>query len=99
MAFDKMTYAMSRKYTEETVIGAGALKGEKGEKGDKGDTGEVYVPKIGTVTTLEADEAATVQVRTNSETYEAFFDFGLPKGGGEVEGLTSEQMSALIGLL
>lgn len=46
MAISAETLALSYKYTEETMKGAGAIKGdkgdrgEKGEKGDKGDTGE-----------------------------------------------------------
>ena len=48
MAFDVISYAAANEYTEKTVIGMGAIKGDKGDrgpagpkgdKGDKGDTG------------------------------------------------------------
>ena len=44
--FDVVGYSASRKYTEETIEGAGAIKGDKGDpgpqgpKGEKGDQGE-----------------------------------------------------------
>ena len=36
---DIPTLAAARQYTKDTVMGAGAIKGEKGDKGDKGDPG------------------------------------------------------------
>ena len=38
---DIATLATAKTYAYETVMGAGAVKGEKGDKGDKGDTGTV----------------------------------------------------------
>lgn len=52
--------------------------GEQGPKGDKGDTGENATIAIGTVTTLEPDQEATVQ-NTGTET-NAVLSFGIPKG-------------------
>lgn len=46
-ALNILTLGMSKSYTEESLIGKGAIKGEKGdrgEKGEKGDTGEQGVP-------------------------------------------------------
>lgn len=37
---DAETYGASRVYTEKSLEGAGALKGEKGDKGEKGEKGE-----------------------------------------------------------
>nr|DAI79390.1 MAG TPA: hypothetical protein [Caudoviricetes sp.] len=34
---DIVTLALTKRYTEKSLLGAGALKGEKGDKGDKGD--------------------------------------------------------------
>ena len=65
-------------------------QGEKGDKGDKGDTGDTgpqgddgdpgqnATIAIGTVTTLEPDQEATVQ-NTGTET-NAVLSFGIPKG-------------------
>ena len=65
-------------------------QGEKGDKGEKGDTGDTGLKgdtgnpgqnatiAIGTVTTLEPDQEATVQ-NTGTET-NAVLAFGIPKG-------------------
>ena len=60
--------------------------GEQGPKGDKGDTGDNATIAIGTVTTLEPDQEATVQ-NTGTET-NAVLAFGIPKG---VQGDTGPQ--------
>lgn len=72
------------------VLNFGIPKGEKGDKGDKGDTGDTgpqgddgnpgqnATITIGTVTTLEPDQEATVQ-NTGTET-NAVLAFGIPKG-------------------
>lgn len=52
--------------------------GEQGPKGDKGDAGDNATIAIGTVTTLEPDQEATVQ-NTGTET-NAVLSFGIPKG-------------------
>lgn len=52
--------------------------GEQGPKGDKGDPGQNATIAIGTVTTLEPDQEATVQ-NTGTET-NAVLAFGIPKG-------------------
>ena len=52
--------------------------GEQGPKGDKGDAGDNATIAIGTVTTLEPDQEATVQ-NTGTET-NAVLAFGIPKG-------------------
>ena len=72
------------------VFDFGIPKGEKGDKGDKGDTGDTgpqgddgdpgqnATIVIGTVTTLEPNQEATVQ-NTGTET-NAVLAFGIPKG-------------------
>lgn len=52
--------------------------GEQGPKGDTGDPGQNATIAIGTVTTLEPDQEATVQ-NTGTET-NALLAFGIPKG-------------------
>ena len=52
--------------------------GEQGPKGDKGDAGDNATIAIGTVTTLEPGQEATVQ-NTGTET-NAVLAFGIPKG-------------------
>lgn len=39
MGFDVVSYSASRKYTEDTIEGQGAIKGDKGDKGDPGPAG------------------------------------------------------------
>lgn len=60
------------------VLAFGIPKGEKGDKGDKGETGDNATIAIGTVTTLEPEQEATVQ-NTGTET-NAVLSFGIPKG-------------------
>lgn len=40
---DIITLALAKRYTEKSIAGVGALKGEKGDKGDKGDPGDNYI--------------------------------------------------------
>lgn len=66
------------------------LKGDKGEKGEKGDRGEQGLPgkngrdgmtpnlTIGTVTTLEPEQQATVVIGGTKEN--PVLDFGIPRG-------------------
>ena len=70
---DLTTYALAKKYTEESLAGAGAVKGDKGdpgepgpqgpqgEKGDKGDPGENAVAAINPM----GDYNATVEYVKN----------------------------------
>lgn len=76
-------------YSLVTYLANEGIKGEKGEKGEKGDTGATgtagqdgttYIPEVGTVTTLQPDQNATVSVQTNATTGKATFNFGIPKG-------------------
>lgn len=60
--------------------------GDTGPQGDKGDPGDNATIAIGTVTTLEPDQEATVQ-NTGTET-NAVLAFGIPKG---VQGDTGPQ--------
>ena len=39
MSFDKKSYAVSKKLIEESLKGAGAIKGEKGDTGATGPQG------------------------------------------------------------
>lgn len=69
----------------ETVKGDPGPIGPQGEKGDPGPTGAAATIQVGTVTTLEPGQNATVtNVGTSGA---AVFDFGIPKGEtGEVGG-------------
>ena len=53
-------------------------KGEKGEKGDKGDNGETPNFTIGTVTTLNSDQNATVTI--SGAFPNLVLNFGIPRG-------------------
>lgn len=69
---------------DQGIQGIQGEKGEKGdtgltgEKGDKGDTGVTPNITIGTVTSLESGEQATVIKRGTLEN--PVFDFGIPRG-------------------
>jgi hypothetical protein len=80
-----VAYSLAKKYTDKTLDGSGALKGEKGDKGEPGNT---YTPIIGTVKTIESDEPATASVYINTNTLEATFDFSIPKGEAGQPGTT-----------
>lgn len=54
------------------------LKGDKGDKGEKGEDGLTPNIQIGTVTTLEPDQQATIIRRGDLEN--PVFDFSIPKG-------------------
>lgn len=53
--------------------------GAQGQKGDKGDQGEI---NVGTVTTLNAGEEATVE--TTEIEGKTYLNFGIPKGSTTV---------------
>lgn len=80
-------------YTHITDMStAEGLKGEKGETGPQGEQGiqgeagkdgvdgTTYTPAIGTVTTVENDEPAAVNVEINDDTKQAIYNFFIPKG-------------------
>lgn len=75
---------------DQGIQGIQGAKGDKGdtgltgEKGDKGDTGATPNITIGTVTTLQAGQQATVTRRGTTEN--PIFDFGIPKGERGVDG-------------
>lgn len=75
-------------YVEETLRGAGGLKGEQGEKGDPGTT---YTPVIGTVRTVDSLTEASASVVTNDVTKKATFNFDIPTGPQGAEGLQGQQ--------
>ena len=65
-------------------------KGAKGEKGDKGDNGETPNFTIGTVTTLNSDQNATVTI---SGTFpNLVLNFGIPKGKDSTSTTPTEYM-------
>lgn len=72
---DAVALALAKKYTEESLKGAGAVKGEKGDKGDKGDTGAVAEITAGNVTSGEAPSA---KIRKDGDIN--YLDLVLPKG-------------------
>lgn len=39
---DIITLALAKKYTQESLLGAGALKGDKGDRGEKGEKGNSF---------------------------------------------------------
>lgn len=72
---------------EQGNRGEQGLKGDKGEqglKGDKGETGLTPNIAIGTVTTLEPHQQATVTRKGTDEN--PVFDFGIPRGEKGVSG-------------
>ncbi len=63
---------------EPGAAGVDGAKGEQGDSGEKGETGLTPNITIGTVTTLESSDSATV---TNTGTTDnPVFNFGIPKG-------------------
>lgn len=76
------------KYVEETLKGAGALKGDKG---DKGDTGTTYTPVIGAVTMVDNMAGASANVVTDEATQKATFNFNIPQGRQGIQGEQGEQ--------
>jgi hypothetical protein len=96
--------AIAKKYTKDTMIGAGAIKGDKGDKGDtgpngeKGEDGTTYAPSIGTVTTVDSGESASVTVAVDDTTKEAVFSFEIPKGeNGESDTEKVNDLSKAVG--
>ena len=59
-------------------IAIGVPKGDKGDKGDPGDTGATPQLSIGTVTTLQPSQDATVTITGTDE--EPVLNFGIPQG-------------------
>lgn len=62
--------------TSTTFTVTNGAQGAKGDKGDKGDT------LVGTVTTLNASEEATVT--TTERDGKTYLNFGIPKGNASV---------------
>ena len=77
MAISVETLSAANSFTEETMLGAGAIKGDKGEKGDPGTT---YTPVIGTVRTVDNLTAASASVVTDATNKKATFNFDIPQG-------------------
>lgn len=67
-------------FSDNTSTTFEVTNGIQGEKGEKGDMGDVLV---GTVTTLNQDEVATV-TKTTGPNGESILDFGIPKGSTTV---------------
>ena len=67
-------------FSDNTSTTFEVTNGIQGEKGEKGDMGDVVV---GTVTTLNQDEEATV-TKTIGPNGESILDFGIPKGSTTV---------------
>ena len=68
-------------FSDNTSSEFTVTNGARGEKGEKGDQPEI---NIGTVTTLNAGEDATVDVRLDEESGKQYLDFGIPKGRSTV---------------
>ena len=60
--------------------GVQGIQGIQGEQGIPGVDGVTPAIRVGTVTTLEPGQAATVVRREDSSDEEPIFDFGIPKG-------------------
>lgn len=86
---DIETLSIAKKYTNDTVIGMGALKGDKGEKGDKGDT---YLPKVGNVQTVDNEIDSSVTIDIDNLNKNAIFNFKLPKGKNGLNGSPGEKI-------
>lgn len=76
----------------DAILNFGIPRGDTGSRGAKGDTGTAATVTVGTVTTLDPGESATV---TNSGTSAAaVLNFGIPKGEtGTVENITDSLLS------
>ncbi len=72
--------------------------GPQGPKGEKGDPGTTPTISIGTVTTLEPGQQATVTKRGGNEA--PIFDFGIPKGdpgtGGTSTSITKQDIEKVL---
>lgn len=77
MAFDPISLALSKGYTEATAEGMGAVQGKPGPAGKDGITPDI---QVGTVTTLSPGQSATVTRQPDSPDSAPVFDFGIPKG-------------------
>ena len=75
----------AKAYVKKTVIGMGAIQGQKGDKGDPGTT---YTPVIGTVRTVDNLTDAAASVTVNATTKKATFNFDIPQG---LRGIQGEQ--------
>ena len=58
---DIATLATAKTYVYETVMGAGAIKGEKGDKGDKGDTGAPGVDGVNGVNGIDGKDGLSIK--------------------------------------
>lgn len=76
MAVDVVTLALANKYTEESLLGAGALKGEPG-----------FSP---TVSQKEMPDGTEISITdaTHTETFEVKDGKGIPDGGTDGQVLT-----------
>lgn len=95
VSVDPTTYTMTFTFDDGSTYETDSLRGPKGETGAKGDTGETgatgATPQlgVGTVTTLEPNEDATVTI--SGTALAPLLNFGLPRGqngsggGGSVE--------------
>lgn len=80
--FSASTFALLKKLVEQTMTGAGAIKGQKGDKGDAGTIA------INSVKTLPAGSEATVEnVGTDSA---AKLNIGIPQGETGPKGKTGD---------
>ena len=80
---------------EQGIQGLKGDKGDKGEQGLKGDNGLTPNISIGTVTTLEPNQQATVTRRGTDAN--PIFDFGIPKGEkGDTNDIVSSGNSQVI---
>ena len=58
---DISTLAAAKTYVYQTVMGAGAIKGEKGDKGDKGDVGAPGTNGIDGVNGLDGKDGLSIK--------------------------------------
>lgn len=76
MAIDVVTLALANQYTEESLLGAGALKGEPG-----------FSPVVSTNKTDDGIEVSITD-STHTETFEVKNGKGIPDGGTDGQVLT-----------
>ena len=84
----QVALVLSKVFTKKSLLGAGALKGDKG---DKGDTGTTYTPEIGAIRTVDNLTEASASVVINDTTKKATFNFDIPRGVQGLQGERGEQ--------